>query len=67
MKRDLVVTKGTPGEVLNICFEVSQSRHVLVAVGEERREEEKSRKNYVLIKGRRLKREEREERGWFRS
>ena len=39
MKRDLVVTKGTPGEVLNICFEVSQSRHVLVAVGEERREE----------------------------
>ena len=45
---------------MNICFEVSQSRHVLVAVGEERRgeerrEEEKSRKKYVLIKGRRLK------------
>ena len=24
VKRDLVVNKGTPGEVLNICFEVSE-------------------------------------------
>ena len=36
VKRDLVVNKGTPGEVLNICFEVSE--------GERKREGDKERK-----------------------